>query len=263
MRARRRAHRGGRYRCGQVWGIHVAVGGGGSTTRARRTARRRDRHRGVDVFLCGISGRGSRRVTSIGRCGRSLTESRRADHYDDFFARSTPDGVLVQRQPRRVRRRGVAGLARLRIRSLDPLQTIRAPSRTRRRPAEYAGSTAKVKLAIRPQRRRAFRTHMELTKKGKRGWSPARSAPSIRRDVGWGDPTFGRRSQRMPGRSSGRGDAPDPRCVLDSGGVTALVGRSQRTSLASPDRGDGRECRRSFACSRRNDVRAAGVAMRR
>ena len=48
----------GAYRCGQVWGIHIAVAG--ITLYHQGSADLIDdavRHRGVDVFLAGIAGR--------------------------------------------------------------------------------------------------------------------------------------------------------------------------------------------------------------
>lgn len=74
------------YCCGQVWGIHIEVAG--ATLYHQGSADLLDdevRHRGVDVFLCGIAGR---QVTD-GYVGRIL---RRLDpktvvitHHDDFF----------------------------------------------------------------------------------------------------------------------------------------------------------------------------------
>ena len=46
------------YRCGQVWGIHIAVGG--ATLYHQGSANLIDdaiRHKGVDVFLAGVAGR--------------------------------------------------------------------------------------------------------------------------------------------------------------------------------------------------------------
>jgi L-ascorbate metabolism protein UlaG (beta-lactamase superfamily) len=74
------------YRCGQVWGIHVAVGG--MTFYHQGSADLIDdavRHRGVDVFLAGVAGRSF----TPGYWPRVL---RKLDprvvvpsHYDDFF----------------------------------------------------------------------------------------------------------------------------------------------------------------------------------
>jgi L-ascorbate metabolism protein UlaG (beta-lactamase superfamily) len=74
------------YRCGEVWGIHVAVAGmsfyhQGSADLVDDAVR----HRGVDVFLAGIAGRSFTR-DYWGRILRRL-EPRVVvpTHYDDFF----------------------------------------------------------------------------------------------------------------------------------------------------------------------------------
>lgn len=74
------------YRCGQVWGIHIEVGG--ATLYHQGSADLRDdeiRHRGVDVFLAGVTGRGFTR--DYWRRVLSRLEPRVvvASHYDDFF----------------------------------------------------------------------------------------------------------------------------------------------------------------------------------
>lgn len=77
---------GGAYRCGQVHGIHIAVGG--ITLYHQGSADLLDdeiRHRDVDVFLCGIAGRSfSRRY--VERVLRALAPRVVvAHHHDDFF----------------------------------------------------------------------------------------------------------------------------------------------------------------------------------
>lgn len=75
-----------RYRCGQVWGIHISVAGlriyhQGSADLVEDEIR----DRGVDLFLCGISGR---RFTPryVERIVRALSPARIVPtHYDDFF----------------------------------------------------------------------------------------------------------------------------------------------------------------------------------
>jgi L-ascorbate metabolism protein UlaG (beta-lactamase superfamily) len=75
-----------RYRCGQVWGLHIEVAGlriyhQGSADLIEDEIR----DRGVDLFLCGISGR---RFTPryIERVVRALAPARIIPtHYDDFF----------------------------------------------------------------------------------------------------------------------------------------------------------------------------------
>ena len=76
------------YRCGQVWGIHIAVGGmtfyhQGSADFVEDELRDRN----VDVFLCGIAGR---RFTPkyVERIVTKLAPSMIVPtHYDDFFRR--------------------------------------------------------------------------------------------------------------------------------------------------------------------------------
>jgi L-ascorbate metabolism protein UlaG (beta-lactamase superfamily) len=75
-----------RYRCGQVWGICIEVAGiriyhQGSADLIEDEIR----DRGVDLFLCGISGR---RFTPryVERIVRALAPQRIVPtHYDDFF----------------------------------------------------------------------------------------------------------------------------------------------------------------------------------
>jgi L-ascorbate metabolism protein UlaG (beta-lactamase superfamily) len=75
-----------RYRCGQVWGIHIAVAGvriyhQGSADLIEDEIR----DRGVDLLLCGISGR---RFTPryVERVVRALGPACIVPaHYDDFF----------------------------------------------------------------------------------------------------------------------------------------------------------------------------------
>jgi L-ascorbate metabolism protein UlaG (beta-lactamase superfamily) len=76
------------YRCGQVWGIHIAAPGArfyhqGSADLIDDAIR--PEHRGVDYFLCGIAGRGftPRYVERV----LSRLEPRVVvpSHYDDFF----------------------------------------------------------------------------------------------------------------------------------------------------------------------------------
>jgi L-ascorbate metabolism protein UlaG (beta-lactamase superfamily) len=76
----------GEYRCGQVWGILIEVGG--TTLYHQGSANLIEdeiRTRGVDVFLCGIAGRVyTRQFTS--RILRALDPSVVvAHHHDDFF----------------------------------------------------------------------------------------------------------------------------------------------------------------------------------
>jgi L-ascorbate metabolism protein UlaG (beta-lactamase superfamily) len=74
------------YRCGQVWGLHIAVAG--VTFYHQGSANLVDdaiRHRGVDYFLCGIAGR---RFTDryLPRILRALEPRVVVPmHYDDFF----------------------------------------------------------------------------------------------------------------------------------------------------------------------------------
>ncbi len=118
----------GAYRCGPVYGIHLAVGG--ATLYHQGSANLLDdeiRHRGVDVFLCGIAGRVFTR-RYVERILRRL-EPRIVvpHHHDDFFRPlDAPMGFSFN-----VNFGGfaeeVAAVSRdFRVRSLAPLQTIRA-----------------------------------------------------------------------------------------------------------------------------------------
>ena len=84
------------YKCGQVWGIHIAVAG--ITLYHQGSAELLDeelRHRGVDVFLAGIAGRAFTRDY----WGRILPGLDPAvvvpTHYDDFFKPLDGDLELV------------------------------------------------------------------------------------------------------------------------------------------------------------------------
>jgi L-ascorbate metabolism protein UlaG (beta-lactamase superfamily) len=74
------------YCCGQVWGIHIAVGGvsfyhQGSANLIDDAVR----HRGVDVLLCGISGRRFTADYAARLLGKLEPRVIVPSHYDDFF----------------------------------------------------------------------------------------------------------------------------------------------------------------------------------
>jgi L-ascorbate metabolism protein UlaG (beta-lactamase superfamily) len=74
------------YCCGQVWGIHIAVAG--ITLYHQGSANLIDdavRHRGVDVLLCGISGRRFTRDFAARLLPRLEPRVIVPGHYDDFF----------------------------------------------------------------------------------------------------------------------------------------------------------------------------------
>jgi L-ascorbate metabolism protein UlaG (beta-lactamase superfamily) len=74
------------YRCGQVWGIHVAVAG--MTFYHQGSANLLDdelRHRDVDVFLAGIAGRRFTDDYWQRILGRLRPRTVVAGHFDDFF----------------------------------------------------------------------------------------------------------------------------------------------------------------------------------
>jgi L-ascorbate metabolism protein UlaG (beta-lactamase superfamily) len=74
------------YKCGQVWGIHVEVGG--TTLYHQGSADLIDdaiRHRGVDVFLAGIAGRTVTRDYWDRILTRLQPDAVVPNHYDDFF----------------------------------------------------------------------------------------------------------------------------------------------------------------------------------
>jgi L-ascorbate metabolism protein UlaG (beta-lactamase superfamily) len=76
----------GAYRCGQVWGIHIEVGG--VTFYHQGSANLIDdaiRHRGVDYFLSGVAGRGFTRDFWPRMLGRLEPRTIVPTHYDDFF----------------------------------------------------------------------------------------------------------------------------------------------------------------------------------
>jgi L-ascorbate metabolism protein UlaG (beta-lactamase superfamily) len=76
----------GAYRCGQVWGIHIEVGG--VTFYHQGSANLIDdaiRHRGVDYFLSGVAGRGFTRDFWPRMLGRLEPKTIVPTHYDDFF----------------------------------------------------------------------------------------------------------------------------------------------------------------------------------
>ncbi len=78
--------RGSAYRCGQVFGIHVAVAG--ATFYHQGSADLIDEkvaHRGVDFLLAGIAGRGFTRDYARRILGRLEPSFVIAQHFDDFF----------------------------------------------------------------------------------------------------------------------------------------------------------------------------------
>lgn len=122
----------GAFRCGQVWGIHVAVAG--TTLYHQGSADLLDeelappRYRGIDYFLCGIAGR----LFTAGYTRRvlRLLEPRVVvpQHHDNFFrGLDSPMGfspnVNLARFPDEV-----AAVSRdFEVRVLDPLQTVAGP----------------------------------------------------------------------------------------------------------------------------------------
>jgi L-ascorbate metabolism protein UlaG (beta-lactamase superfamily) len=75
------------YRCGQVWGIHIEVAG--MTFYHQGSANLLDdeiRHRGVDVFLAGVAGRGFTKSYWQRILRRLEPAAIVPTHYDDFFA---------------------------------------------------------------------------------------------------------------------------------------------------------------------------------
>ena len=121
--------RSGAYRCGQVWGIHIAVAGvtlyhqGSADLVEVELAG--SRYRGVDYFLCGIAGR----LFTPGYVRRilGLLEPRVVvpQHHDNFLRPlDSPMGfspnVGLARFPQEV-----AAVSRdFAVRALDPLQTV-------------------------------------------------------------------------------------------------------------------------------------------
>lgn len=99
----------GAYRCGQTWGIHISVDtpGGPFTIYHQGSAdlvEDQIRHRGVDLFLCGVAGR-QFTADYTARILRVLEPERViVSHHDDFFIPLGEDqgfalGVSVERFP--------------------------------------------------------------------------------------------------------------------------------------------------------------------
>ena len=102
----------GSYRCGQVYGIHVAVAG--VSFYHQGSANLLDdaiRHRDVDYFLAGISGRGFT-PDYTARVLRLLSPRVVIPHHHDDFFRGLdePMELLLQRELRRLRRGGGRGV---------------------------------------------------------------------------------------------------------------------------------------------------------
>lgn len=119
----------GAYRCGQVWGITVEVGG--ITIYHQGSADLIDdeiRERGVDVFLCGIAGRvyTDRFVERV--MGALLPDLVVAHHHDDFFRPLKPGTDDMGFSFNVNLGAFVADMARVApgvpVRTLDPLQTV-------------------------------------------------------------------------------------------------------------------------------------------
>lgn len=78
------------YECGQVWGIHVAVDtpGGPFTLYHQGSAdliESEVRHRGVDLFLCGVAGRQFTERYTARMLGLLRPDRVVVTHHDDFF----------------------------------------------------------------------------------------------------------------------------------------------------------------------------------
>jgi hypothetical protein len=74
------------YKCGQVWGIHIEVGD--TTLYHQGSADVLDdaiRHRGVDIFLAGVAGRGYARGYWRRILRRLQPAAVVASHFDDFL----------------------------------------------------------------------------------------------------------------------------------------------------------------------------------
>ncbi len=116
----------GCFRCGQVWGIHIAVAGRtfyhqGSANLIESALR----HRAVDYLLCGIAGRGFTRDYTRRVLGALQPKTVIAHHHDNFFlplegpmgfSFNVNFGGFVE-EVRRVS-------ADFEVRVFDPLQTV-------------------------------------------------------------------------------------------------------------------------------------------
>ncbi len=116
----------GAYRCGQVYGIHIEVGG--ATLYHQGSANLVDdqiRDRGVDVFLCGIAGRVFTRRYVARVLARLEPRIIVPHHYDDFFRPlDAPMGFSLNVNFGRFLDEVAAVSKDFAVRSLEPLQTI-------------------------------------------------------------------------------------------------------------------------------------------
>lgn len=120
----------GRFRCGQVYGIHIAVAGVGFYHQgSANLVDEAIQHRGVDYFLMGIAGRGFTRDYTA-RILRALEPRVIVPHHHDDFHRPVDGemgfswnvnfGGFVEE---------VAKVSRdFEVRSLEPLQTVGKPA---------------------------------------------------------------------------------------------------------------------------------------
>jgi len=117
---------GSGYRCGQVYGIHIRAGD--TTFYHQGSANLIDDavvHRGVDYFLCGISGRGFTRDYVSRILSRLQPKVVVPTHYDDFFAPfHRPIGFLPNVDVAGFVDEVQAVSASFRVRTLDLLQNV-------------------------------------------------------------------------------------------------------------------------------------------
>jgi L-ascorbate metabolism protein UlaG (beta-lactamase superfamily) len=121
---------GGRFRCGQVYGIHIAVAGTSFYHQgSANLIEERIQHRGVDFFLMGIAGRGFTRDYTARILRRLEPRVIVPHHHDDFhrpldadmgFSLNVNFGGFVEE---------VARVSRdFEVRVLGPLQTLGNPA---------------------------------------------------------------------------------------------------------------------------------------
>jgi L-ascorbate metabolism protein UlaG (beta-lactamase superfamily) len=116
----------GAYRCGQVWGIHIAVAG--ITLYHQGSAELIDdalRHRGVDVFLAGIAGRDFTERYWERILSRLDPATVVPTHYDNFFVPLADDMELMGNARIAALQREVAQVSRdAKVRALPRLRRM-------------------------------------------------------------------------------------------------------------------------------------------
>jgi L-ascorbate metabolism protein UlaG (beta-lactamase superfamily) len=123
----------GAYRCGRVFGIHISVAGFSLYHQGSADLLEAEvRHTDVDVFLCGIAGRGFT-DRYVERVLRALSPAVvLAQHHDDFFRDLSSEMAFSLNVNLGGFASEVAAVSSdFRIRTLEPLQVVGSPSGAR------------------------------------------------------------------------------------------------------------------------------------